>query len=654
MNSKQSDISKVSLMGLIITLGIVYGDLGTSPLYVMKAIVHFGGGGINFDYITGAVSCIIWTLTLQTTVKYVIITLRADNKGEGGILALYALLKKKKKSLVYIVAIVGASTLVADGIITPSITVMSAVEGLNNFAEGLPIIGIVIGILCCLFIVQQFGTHKIGIVYGPVMLVWFLMLGALGVSQLLHFPQILKAFNPMYAVELLVSSPSGFLLLGAVFLCTTGAEALYSDLGHCGIKNIRISWIFVKAMLILNYLGQGAWILTTENYTDNPFFGIMPSWFLIVGVGISTAAAIIASQALISGSFTIFNEAMSLNFWPRQHILHPSDVRGQLYIPFVNWSLLAGCIAVVLIFQNSTNMEAAYGLAITITMLMTSVLLLYYMKSMRYPLALRVAFVVVFFSLEGVFLVANMFKFMDGGVLTLALAGLVFMVMYVWYNGRKIKNKYIRFFKIQDYAQLLIDIKNDASVPKCATNLVYVSKADLPTDIEGKILFSIVNKEPKRADHYWLLHVHYVDEPYTCEYSFQEIIPKTLYRVELRVGFRVEPQVNLRFHQVVEELIKSGEADGRSGYASLQQHNVRGDFKFIVIHRVHSYEYGFSVRQKALMKLYNVFSHIGISEVNAYGLDISNVQIELVPLKVEQQRRSNLVRVLSAEGGSKV
>ncbi len=647
MNSEhpKGNISKLSFIGLIVTLGIVYGDIGTSPLYVMKAIVGFGADRIDFDYITGAVSCIIWTLTMQTTVKYIIITLRADNKGEGGILALYALVRKKKKSLIYLVAIIGAATLIADGVITPAITVMSAVEGLNNFTHGLPIVGIVIGILCVLFVIQQFGTHVIGRLYGPIMFLWFLMLGILGVSQIVHFPKIFYAFNPMYAIELLVSTPYGFLLLGAVFLCTTGAEALYSDLGHCGIKNIRVSWVFVKIMLILNYLGQGAWLLTVRNYTENPFFGIMPSWFLAFGVGIATAAAIIASQSLISGSFTIFNEAMSLNFWPRQHISHPSNVRGQLYIPFVNWFLMFACIAVVLIFQNSSNMEAAYGLSITITMLMTSVLLIYYMKTINYPLMVRILFAVVFFTIEGAFLTANMFKFMDGGVLTIALASIFFTVMYVWYTGRKIKNKYIRFFKIQDYASVLTDLKNDASVPKYATNLVYLSKADLATDVEGKIVYSIINKNPKRADHYWLLHIHYIDEPYTHEYSFEEIIPDTLYRVEFRIGFRVETQVNLHFRQVITDLMQSMEIDGKSGYESLKKHQIGGDFKFIVIHRVHNYEYGFSFGTKLIMKLYNLFARMGISDINAYGLDTSSAQTELVPLIINQRHRSKLVRV---------
>lgn len=647
MNSNQShsNVHKLSLVGVIVTLGIVYGDIGTSPLYVMKAIVNFGKGSINFDYITGALSCIIWTLTLQTTIKYVIITLKADNRGEGGILALYALLKKKKNSSIYMVAIIGACALIADGIITPSITVTSAIEGLNAFHPGVPVIEIVIGIIIALFVIQQFGTHTIGKFYGPIMLVWFLVLGVLGAIQISHYPQIIAAFNPMYAVRLLIETPSGFLLLGAVFLCTTGAEALYSDLGHCGIQNIRASWVFVKATLILNYLGQGAWILSTKNYDTNPFFGIMPSWFLFFGIIIATAAAIIASQALISGLFTIFNEAMSLNFWPRQRISHPSNIKGQLYISFVNWFLMFSCIIIVLIFQSSSAMEAAYGLSITITMLMTTVLLLSYMKSINRKTIFIILFGAVFLGIELSFFIANMFKFMEGGALTVALAGIFVLIMYVWYNGRKIKNKYIQFFKIKDYTELLTDLKNDESIPKYADNLVFMSKADYSTDIESKILYSIINKHPKRAVHYWILHMHFVDEPFTNEYTFEEIIPGTLFRIEFRVGFRMQPQLNLYYRRVISDLIASKEFDIRSTSPSLRKHGVSGDFKFIIIHRVHNYDHGFSLRDKFVMNIYSFITHLGISDIRAYGLDTSNVDVEHVPLIVGQQYESKMKRV---------
>lgn len=646
-NHSHGNIHKLSLIGVLVTLGIVYGDIGTSPLYVMKAIVNFGKakGLVNFDYITGALSCIIWTLTLQTTIKYVVITLRADNRGEGGILALYALLKKKKTSMIYLIAIVGACALIADGIITPSITVTSAIEGLAAFNPNVPVIEIVIAILIGLFVIQQFGTHTIGKFYGPIMLVWFLVLGVLGTIQITYMPEIIKALNPMYAIKLLVDVPEGFLLLGAVFLCTTGAEALYSDLGHCGIQNIRVSWIFVKVTLILNYLGQGAWILHTRNFDTNPFFGIMPNWFLFFGVVISTAAAIIASQALISGLFTIFNEAMSLNFWPRQRISHPSNIKGQLYISFVNWFLMISCIIIVLIFQSSSAMEAAYGLSITITMLMTTILLLNYMRDIKRNWIIVIGFAAVFLTIELSFFIANMFKFMEGGVLTVTIAGIFVLVMYVWFNGRKIKNRYIQFFKIKDYSELITDLKEDESVPKFANNLVFISKADYSTDLESKILYSIINKHPKRADHYWILHMHFVDEPFTNEYSFEEIIPNTLFRIEFRVGFRMQPQLNLYFRRVISDLIANKELDLKSSYPSLKKHGIDGDFKFIIIHRIHNSDHGFSLKDKFVMNVYSFITHLGISDIRAYGLDTSNVQVEQVPLIINQKYESHMKRI---------
>jgi KUP system potassium uptake protein len=387
-----------SMVGAIVTLGIVYGDIGTSPLYVMKAILG-ATPVIDTEYILGAISCIFWTLTLQTTVKYVLITLRADNKGEGGILALYALIRKNKKKWLYIVAIIGASTLIADGIITPSITVVSAIEGLQGMYAHTPVVPISIGIIAALFFIQQFGTNVIGKSFGPIMFIWFTMLGVLGLMQIVNFPIILKALNPYYAINLLVNFPNWFLILGAVFLCTTGAEALYSDLGHCGIKNIRISWVFVKSTLVLNYLGQGAWILmhTGEiNGSTNPFYSMMPASFLPVGVAMATAAAVIASQALISGSYTIFSEAMSLNFWPRQRIKYPTKLKGQMYIPFVNGFLFFFCVLMVVFFQSSSKMEAAYGLSITITMLMTTLLLTFYLKTQKVKSYFVYPFIVLF------------------------------------------------------------------------------------------------------------------------------------------------------------------------------------------------------------------------------------------------------------------
>ncbi|MBP6611478.1 MAG: KUP/HAK/KT family potassium transporter [Paludibacter sp.] len=634
---KPSHLSKFSLFGIVITLGIVYGDIGTSPLYVMKAILS---ANMNFDanYIIGAVSCIIWTLTLQTTLKYVVITLRADNKGEGGILALYALLRKNNKKWFYLLAIVGASTLIADGIITPSITVLSAIEGLKNINPDTQVIPISIIIIIGLFLVQQFGTSAIGKSFGPLMLLWFSMLAIYGIIGIVDYLPILKAFNPYYAINLLMNYPNWFLILGAVFLCTTGAEALYSDLGHCGIRNIRISWVFVKVSLILNYLGQGAWILShqsTINIDTNPFYAMMPSELLFFGVIMATFAAIIASQALISGSFSIFSEAMNLNFWPRQKIKYPTNVKGQLYIPFINWLLLLSCILMVLFFQTSSNMEAAYGLSITITMLMTSILLLFYMQQLKSKIKYLLPLVGVFLIVETLFLIANLFKFFHGGWVTILLAGVIFTTMYIWYNARKIKNRQVSFVKIEDYFSLLSDIKNDITIPKYSSNLVYLSKANYKSDIESKIMYSIMNKQPKRADNYWILHVDLVDEPTTLEYDFHVLVPDTLYRIDLKIGFRIQPRINVFFRQIMDDLVSRNEFNPVSSYPSLKKHEIAADFRFVIIHRVFDQMYGFSLKQRFVIHFYSIIRSLGISDSKAYGMDKSNVYVETVPLVVK-------------------
>jgi KUP system potassium uptake protein len=644
--NKTEHLSKFGFWGVIVTLGIVYGDIGTSPLYVMKAII---GANTHFDanYIIGAVSCIIWTITLQTTVKYVLITLRADNKGEGGILALYALVRKSKKKWLYVIAIIGASTLIADGIITPSITVVSAIEGLKGINPNTPVVPISILIISALFIIQQFGTKIIGKSFGPMMVIWFSMLGILGLRQIVEFTPILKAFNPYYAIHLLINFPNWFLIMGAVFLCTTGAEALYSDLGHCGIKNIRVSWIFVKSTLLLNYLGQGAWILThmdKVNETTNPFYTIMPESFLIFGVIMATVAAIIASQALISGSFSIFSEGMSLNFWPRQRIKYPTEVKGQLYIPFVNWFLYVFCVLTVLYFQTSSAMEAAYGLSITITMLMTTMLLASFLKSKKFSMAFVITFVGFFLTLEFSFLIANMFKFMHGGWVTILIAGTIFSVMLVWYNARIIKNKHLQFLKIESFYKILSDIRDDNTIPKYSTNLVYLSKADMKTDIEGKIIYSIINKQPKRADNYWILHIDNVDDPTTLEYTFEKLIPDTLYRINIKIGFQVQPLINLYFRQIIDELVANKEFDLVSNYPALKKHHIPGDFRFVIIHRVYNQNMGFKLKERMTMNFYNVIKHLGITDTRAYGLDTSNVNIESVPLVIKTEHKNKIRR----------
>ena len=625
---------KAGLAGLLMTLGIVFGDIGTSPLYVMKAIVSTGET-LDTDYILGALSCIIWTLTLQTTVKYVLIALRADNNGEGGILALYALLRRHRRRWIYVIAVIGASTLLADGVITPAITVTTAIEGLEGISPDLPVMPVVIAIITVIFFVQRFGTEHIGRTFGTFMLLWFLLLGVAGAAALTACPHVLKAFNPYYAVRLLVESPSWFFILGAVFLCTTGAEALYSDLGHCGRRNITISWLFVKAMLILNYLGQGAWILANAGRITagvNPFYAIVPQDMLLFAIVMATGAAIVASQALISGSFSILSEAMNLHFWPRMRIKHPTNVKGQLFIPAVNLTMYVGVVLTVLLFRDSSRMEAAYGLAITITMLMTTLLLGFYLRMSGTARAAALAFVGAYCVIEGIFLAANLSKFMAGGWFTLLIGGLLCFIMLVWVAALKIRRRHLSSKRTSDYYGIISDIRADDTIPKYASNLVYVNHSHGEGSVDDKLVYSIINKQPKRADHYWLLNLEFVDTPDTLEYTFTPLVKDTLFSVTMRIGFRIEPRVSLYLRQIVEDLVADGKLDLTSTYPSLRKNGIPGDFRFVIIHRIYYPEDSHNRRQNLLMSLYAIIRKIGIDEPNALGLDTSVVVVERVPL----------------------
>lgn len=645
-NSKDQKHINLNLMALIVTVGIVFGDIGTSPLYVMKAITGVNPE-FNAEYILGAVSCIIWTLTLQTTLKYVIIALQADNKGEGGILALYSLLKKIKHKWLFIPAIIGASTLIADGVITPAVTVTSAIEGLEKLNASIPVIPIVIIIISLIFIIQPFGTGLIGKFFGPFMMAWFLMLGILGLFNIPYATSIFKAFNPYYAFNLLIHHPAWFLILGAVFLCTTGAEALYSDLGHCGKRNITVSWGFVKVMLILNYLGQGAWLLTQQGeYSKgtNPFYAIMPDWFLIFGIIMSTGAAIIASQALLSGSFTIFSEAINLNFWPRIKIKYPGTHKGQLYIPLVNLFLFVGCIITVLLFQSSSNMEAAYGLAITLTMLTTTLLLGFWMKYSGVKTWVSITFMSVFIIIEGIFLISNAAKFMHGGWYTMLLAAIIFAIMFIWQKATKIRNKFIEYRKLEDHLDIISDIKQDNQIPLHASNLVYISKSENDKEVESKVIYSIINKHPKRADHYFIIRVNYDDAPETLEYKYEVLIPDTFYSIDLFLGYRVDPKVSVYLRQIIEDIVENKEIDLVSNYPSLKKRNIPGDFRFIIIHRVFSPSSNCSKFEKSVMHIFGYLSKIGLSTERALGLDTSNVTVENVPLIINHGKEKRIQR----------
>src|SRR6201986_5339378 len=572
---------KISTAGLLITLGIIFGDIGTSPLYTFQTIMA-EGGKVSEELVLGAISCVFWTLTLQTTFKYVFITLKADNRGEGGVFSLYALVRRYGKVLVY-PAIIGAGTLLADGIMTPPISVTSAIEGLNT-VHGLEnvivpgnnlVVEVVMVIILLLYVFQRFGTKIVGGSFGPIMFVWFSMLALLGLNQIIHYPMVLRALSPHYGLELLIRHPKGFWLLGAVFLCTTGAEALYSHLGHCGRKNIQVSWIFVKITLLLNYLGQGAWVLTRPagfSFKNiNPFFQIVPHQFLLPSVALATLATIIASQALISGSFTLISEAVSMNFWPRITIKFPSNIRGQIYIPSINWILCIGCILVTLYFQTSEAMTAAYGFSITIAMLMTTILMSYFMRYVKHwPLWLVVIILCVFLCVEFSFFVANAVKILKRLFFLVFEFGLIF-TMYIWYRARKINNRFLHFIDLKDQIPLLNALSADQSIAKYSSQLIYLTKANNSRQIEEKIMYSIRSRSPKRADTYWFIHIDVTDEPYTMDYSVDTIEPGKIIRVDFRLGFRIQPRVNVLYRRVVEDMVARKEIDIISQYESLKQ-----------------------------------------------------------------------------------
>ncbi|MDB5020483.1 MAG: potassium transporter Kup, partial [Pedobacter sp.] len=574
--------------------------------------------------VLGALSCIIWTLTLQTTIKYVVITLRADNKGEGGIFSLYSLVRKKAKWLV-IPAIVGGCALLADGIITPSITVTTAIEGLQFRFAHVSVIPIVIAIITGLFIIQQFGTNLVGKLFGPIMFLWFATLGFLGALYVFQDLSILKALNPYYAVHLIATNPMALVILGGVFLCTTGAEALYSDLGHCGRTNIRVSWIFVKATLVLNYLGQGVWLLQHPKYNEsiNPFYQIVPEPYLLAMVALATLAAIIASQAMITGSFTLISEAVRLNLWPRVTITYPSNHRGQIYVPSINWLLCAGCIGVVLFFRKSINMEGAYGLAINLTFLATTILIAFFMYGKKVPMSIIIIFLAFYGTLELSFLAGNMTKFLHGGFVTLLIGASLFTVMWAWFNARRIRNRFVRYVGINDYFDILTDISEDESISKYCSQLVYLTSADFKSEIESKIIYSILQKEPKRADIYWLLHVDVVDEPFARDYKVEFLIPGKLIRIDFRLGFRVEQRLNILFRKVVEELVANGEVDITSQYRSLRKHKIAGDFRFILLEKHLSRFTTLNLYERTVMHYYLLLKRLSLSEQRSFGLDSS-------------------------------
>lgn len=653
-SADQSRHHRLSAAGLLVSLGIIYGDIGTSPLYVLSAI--FAGKVVTEELVLGALSCVFWTLTILTTFKYVTVTLRADNNGEGGIFSLYTLVRRRGKWLI-IPAIIGGCALLADGMITPPISVSSAIEGLDYLVPGIPTVKIVVIILSVLFFMQQFGTNLVGRMFGPIMFIWFAMLAILGIWHLSRNPGVFKAVNPWYAWNILTNYPKGFFLLGAVFLCTTGAEALYTDLGHCGRANIRVSWAFVKTALLLNYFGQGALLLDMVGQTMTPdgktwlgltpFYSLMPHWFLPISILIATAAAIIASQAIISGAFTLIAEAIRLNLWPKVRIKYPSILKGQIYVPSANRLLWFGCISVTLYFGQAANMEAAYGLAITLDMIMTTLLLSVYLYS-RSNVLVGLATLTVFLSIEGSFLIANLGKFSHGGWVTGVMGFGIFTVIWSWYSARKIRNRYTEFVRLEEYYDTLHNLSHDSSVSKYATNLVYMTSANNKYEIEWKVIYSLLYKQPKRADIYWFVHVDVTDEPYTRACIVDVLVPNDVIRVDFKLGFRVEPRINQYFRKVVTELVQRGIVDITSRYSSLHEKNIIGDFRFVVLDRVLTQDNELNFYEKMVTAMHKLWKAMCPGEEKAFGLDTSIVEVERVPLIVSKPREFSLEIYLSS------
>jgi len=639
-----TNLKRASAAGVIVALGIIYGDIGTSPLYTLQTILN-EGGPIDKSLVFGSISCIFWTLTLQTTFKYVVITLQADNHGEGGVFSLYSLIRRYGRRLVY-PAIIGAGTLLADGIITPPITVTSAIEGLGmvpgmgqHIVPGNSLVlEIVLVILLLLFIFQRFGTKVVGGSFGPIMMVWFLMLGYAGLRQIVHYPAIFASLNPVYGLKMLINHPRGFWLLGSVFLCTTGAEALYSDLGHVGRKNIYFSWTFVKITLVLNYLGQGAWaLMRNKPYLEglNPFFAIVPSQFLLVSIIVSTAASIIASQALISGSFTLISEAISLGFWPRVKVKFPTDIRGQIYIPSINWILFLGCVLVALYFRTSEAMTAAYGFSITVAMLMTTMLVTYFLRYVKkYPFWLVGAIVTIFLMVESCFFVANAVKLVKRLFFLVFEFGLI-TTMYVWYNARKITLRLLTFTDVAPILPRLALLSSDTSIPKYSIHLVYLTRASRH-EIENRNVDSIFDNPRKRADFYWFVNIERQDDPYTQEYDVDILIPQKVIRVNLRLGFRIQPLVGVMLRKVAEEMKAAGE---------MPMVGKPKDFKFVILERFLSYDNEFSVRSGFILNTYFSILKLARSDSRAYGIDSDQAVIEKVPLVVAPVQSITLRRV---------
>lgn len=663
--------SKISFGMFLVTIGIVYGDIGTSPMYVMKSIVAGNGGLGHVDeaFIIGSLSLVIWTITLLTTVKHVLIALRADNHGEGGIFALYSLVKNCGKWLI-IPTMIGGCTMLADGVLTPAVTVTAAVEGLRSISIMDKLLGsgqvvvivITLTIISALFLIQKNGTSHIGRLFGPIMMIWFLFLGITGTMLFAGDLSILRAFNPVYAVKVLFSpgNKAGLMILGSVFLCTTGAEALYTDMGHVGKKNIIISWPLVKLCLILNYMGQCSWVIRSSGDSAlaaiediNPFYMMLPPGLRPAAIILSAIAAIIASQALISGSYTLVHEAASLDLMPHLNVRFPSDTKGQIYIPVINKLLWALCVIVVLYFRSGSRIENAYGLAITISMLMMTVLFTVYIGVLHKRRIGAVLFALVFGAIEGVFFVSSLGKFTIGGYVAIILSLLILHIMISWYRGTKIEHMQNIKLRLPDYANDIKALKEDLDVPLCSNNLVYLSKGEGFEMVDRDILYSILNRDPKRADAYWFISVNTTDQPYQREYEVETFGTDFLFRVNLNLGFKVRQSVNVYLYQLVKELLASGELPPQNRKHSIYGPSPIGTFKFCLIRKMMPLEGDLSSFDSMLIHTKYYIRRIAGNPLRWFGLETSNVIVESVPLFLPRRQEESLTRVNRKDNGPK-
>ena len=673
--AKKSTGIPLSAGMILVTIGIVYGDIGTSPMYTMKAIIAGNGGLLTMstDVVLGALSLIIWTLTLITTVKYVMVAMKADNHNEGGIFALYSLVKKCAKWLI-IPAMIGGAALLADGILTPAVTVTTAIEGLRTIPAAHSIIGdnqhivvmITIAILCTLFALQKAGTSTIGKAFGPVMTLWFLFLGATGVMNIFADISVVRALNPVRGIMFLFDgklNAAGLMVLGSVFLCTTGAEALYSDMGHVGKSNIYVSWPFVKICLILNYLGQGAWLIANHNNTVlntikdlNPFFEMLPGQIRPFAVILSALAAIIASQALITGSYSIVSEAIKLDLMPHIKINYPSTTKGQIYIPLVNNIMWVGCIGVVLLFQSSEHMEAAYGLAITVTMLMTSILLYTYLAVIRKRPWTAIPFIIFFGAIEAMFFFSSLTKFFHGGYFTVLMATAIFVVMFVWRRGTAVERTQSVYLPVDKYIDQLRSLSHDTDYATLADNLVFLTNDSSFDKLDRDILYSILDKRPKRAKAYYFINISLTDDPNTREFIVNDFGTDFLFKITLRLGFRVNQRINTYLYQIVGDLIKNNQlAPQNHKYSIYKEHSEIGDFRFCLLRKVLAPETDINGFDARCLELKYFIRRICGSPARWYGLENSNIVFEYVPLFSKVKREQKLTRIMledAAQTGS--